>query len=319
MITYILFVVGLAALIKGADWLVTGSSAIAKQMGLSDFVIGLTIVSVGTSAPELIVNVMASIEGSAGIAIGNVLGSNIANVLLILGVAAIIYSLPIRRNTVLSEIPFSLAAALLVGFLANTDLFGNENEIAGLSRGDGIIILFFFGLFLLYVFTLPSAQEEAAEQPIAVLPIKRAWLLTGAGIVGLFFGGKWVVEGAIEMSKSLGMSEEFVGLTIVAIGTSLPELVTSAVAAFRKNTDIAVGNVVGSNIFNLLLVLGLSSVIRPLKFHASSNIDILVVVFSGALVIVALAVGRKLVIKRPAGILFTASYVAYIVYLVMRG
>lgn len=319
MITYILFVVGLVALIKGADWLVTGSSAIAKQMGLSDFVIGLTIVSVGTSAPELIVNVMASIEGSAGIAIGNVLGSNIANVLLILGVAAIIYSLPIRRNTVLSEIPFSLAAALLVGFLANTDLFGNENEIAGLSRGDGIIILFFFGLFLLYVFTLPSAQEEAAEQPIAVLPIKRAWLLTGAGIVGLFFGGKWVVEGAIEMSKSLGMSEEFVGLTIVAIGTSLPELVTSAVAAFRKNTDIAVGNVVGSNIFNLLLVLGLSSVIRPLKFHASSNIDILVVVFSGALVIVALAVGRKLVIKRAAGIVFTACYVGYIVYLVMRG
>lgn len=319
MITYILFVVGLVALIKGADWLVTGSSAIAKQMGLSDFVIGLTIVSVGTSAPELIVNVMASIEGSAGIAIGNVLGSNIANVLLILGVAAIIYNLPIHRNTVLSEIPFSLAAALLVGFLANTDLFGNENEMIGLSRGDGIIILFFFGLFLLYVFTLPSAQEEAAEQPIAILPVKRAWLLTGAGIAALFFGGKWVVEGAIEMSKTLGMSEEFVGLTIVAIGTSLPELVTSAVAAFRKNTDIAVGNVVGSNIFNLLLVLGLSSVIRPLQFHASSNIDILVVVFSGALVIVALAVGRKLVIKRSAGILFVASYVGYIVYLVMRG
>lgn len=319
MITYILFVVGFVALIKGADWLVTGSSAIAKQMGLSDFVIGLTIVSVGTSAPELIVNVMASIEGSAGIAIGNVLGSNIANVLLILGIAAIIYNLPIRRNTVLSEIPFSLAAALLVGFLANTDLFGNENEVSGLSRGDGVIILFFFGLFLLYVFTLPSAKEDAGEQPIASMPMGRAWLMTVAGIVGLFFGGKWVVEGAIEMSKTLGMSEEFIGLTVVAIGTSLPELVTSAVAAFRKNTDIAVGNVVGSNIFNLLLILGLSSVIRPLPFQASSNIDLLVVVFSGALVIVALAVGRKLVIKRIAGVLFVASYVGYIVYLVMRG
>jgi cation:H+ antiporter len=319
MITYVLFVIGFVALIKGADWLVTGSSAIAKRMGWSDFVIGLTIVSVGTSAPELIVNVMASIEGSAGIAIGNVLGSNIANVLLILGVAAIIYSLPIRRNTILSEIPFSLAAALLVGFLANTDLFGNENEVAGLSRGDGVIILFFFGLFLLYVFTLPSAKEDAAEQSIPQLPMGRASLMTGAGIVGLFFGGKWVVEGAIEMSKTLGMSEEFIGLTIVAIGTSLPELVTSAVAAYRKNTDIAVGNVVGSNIFNLLLILGVSSVIRPLPFQSSSNIDLLVVVFSGALVIVALAVGRKLVIKRAAGILFVASYIGYIVYLVMRG
>lgn len=319
MLVYILFVVGFVALIKGADWLVRGSSAIAKNMGWSDFVIGLTIVSVGTSAPELIVNVVASFQGNAGIAIGNVLGSNIANVLLILGISAIIYSLPIRRNTVLTEIPFSLAAALLVGFLANTDLFNVAKDSQSLSRIDGGIILFFFGLFLLYVFTLPSAKEEAEDGHIRGMSPARALLLTVGGVVALFLGGKWVVDGAVVMATQFGMSEEFVGLTIVAIGTSLPELVTSAIAAYRRNMDIAVGNVIGSNIFNLLLVLGLSSVIRPLPFQESSNIDLLVVVFSGALVILALALGRKLEIKRYDGIIFTLLYVAYLAYLLKRG
>jgi cation:H+ antiporter len=319
MLTYFLFALGFVALIKGADWLVNGSSAIAKRLGLSDFVIGLTIVSVGTSAPELIVNVMASINGNAGIAIGNVLGSNIANVLLILGISAIIYGLPIQRNTVLSEIPFSLAAALLVGFLANTDIFGLEYNDQGLGRIDGVIILFFFGLFLLYVFTLPSAKEDSQDPTIQAMSGAKAGLLTVIGITALFFGGKWVVDGAMQLAQHLGMSEAFIGLTVVAIGTSLPELVTSAMAAYRRNTDIAVGNVVGSSIFNLLLILGVSSVIRPLPFQQNSNIDLLVVVFSGALIILSLAIGRRLVIKRYDGVIFVLCYVAYIVYLVQRG
>ncbi len=319
MLTYFLFALGFVALIKGADWLVTGSSAIAKRLGLSDFVIGLTIVSVGTSAPELIVNVMASINGNAGIAIGNVLGSNIANVLLILGISAIIYGLPIQRNTVLSEIPFSLAAALLVGFLANTDIFGLEYNDQGLGRIDGVIILFFFGLFLLYVFTLPSAKEDSQYPTIQAMSGAKAGLLTVMGIIALFIGGKWVVDGAMQLAQYFGMSEAFIGLTVVAIGTSLPELVTSAMAAYRRNTDIAVGNVVGSNIFNLLLILGLSSVIRPLPFQQNSNIDLLVVVFSGALIILSLAIGRRLVIKRYDGVIFVLCYVAYIAYLLQRG
>ncbi len=319
MLTYFLFALGFVALIKGADWLVNGSSAIAKRLGLSDFVIGLTIVSVGTSAPELIVNVMASINGNAGIAIGNVLGSNIANVLLILGISAIIYGLPIQRNTVLSEIPFSLAAALLVGFLANTDIFGLEYNDQGLGRIDGVIILFFFGLFLLYVFTLPSAKEDSQDPTIQAMSGAKAGLLTVIGITALFFGGKWVVDGAMQLAQHLGMSEAFIGLTVVAIGTSLPELVTSAMAAYRRNTDIAVGNVVGSSIFNLLLILGVSSVIRPLPFQQNSNIDLLVVVFSGALIILSLAIGRRLVIKRYDGVIFVLCYVAYIAYLLQRG
>ncbi len=319
MLTYFLFVFGFVALIKGADWLVSGSSAIAKHLGLSDFVIGLTIVSIGTSAPELIVNVVASFKGNAGIAIGNVLGSNIANVLLIMGISAIIYNLPIRRNTVLSEIPFSLAAALLVGFLANTDIFGLEDNTNGLSRMDGTIILFFFGLFMLYVFTLPTAQQDTEDQPIPSMSPPRALVFTVLGIIALFFGGKWVVDGAVKLGQAFGLSEAFIGLTVVAIGTSLPELVTSAIAAFRRNTDIAVGNIVGSNIFNLLLILGLSSVIRPLPFHQESNIDLLVVVFSGALIIIALAIGRKLVIKRYDGVIFTLTYIAYLAYLMQRG
>lgn len=319
MLTYILFALGFVALVKGADWLVTGSSAIAKRLGISDFVIGLTIVSVGTSAPELIVNVMASINGNAGIAIGNVLGSNIANVLLILGISAIIYSLPIQRNTVLSEVPFSLAAALLVGFLANTDIFGLEHNEHGLGRIDGVIILFFFGLFLMYVFTLPSAKEDSQDPTIQAMSGAKAALLTVIGVAALFLGGKWVVDGAVQLAQLFGMSEAFIGLTIVAVGTSLPELVTSAMAAYRRNTDIAVGNVVGSNIFNLLLILGLSSVIRPLPFQQSSNIDLLVVVLSGALIILALALGRRLVIKRYDGVIFVLCYVGYIAYLLQRG
>jgi cation:H+ antiporter len=319
MLTYFLFALGFVALVKGADWLVTGSSAIAKRLGMSDFVIGLTIVSVGTSAPELIVNVLASYNGNAGIAIGNVLGSNIANVFLILGISAIIYGLPIQRNTVLSEIPFSLAAALLVGFLANTDIFGLEHNEHGLGRIDGVIILFFFGLFILYVFTLPSAKEDSQDPTIQAMSGAKAGLLTVLGITALFFGGKWVVDGAVQLAQVFGMSEAFIGLTVVAIGTSLPELVTSAMAAYRRNTDIAVGNVVGSNIFNLLLILGVSSVIRPLPFQQDSNIDLLVVVFSGALIILSLAIGRRLVIKRYDGVIFVLCYVAYIAYLFQRG
>jgi cation:H+ antiporter len=322
MLIYGLFVLGFILLIKGADWLVEGSSSLARRMGLTDLIIGLTIVSLGTSMPELIVNLIASFKGSSDIAIGNVLGSNIANILLIMGASAIVNDLPIQKNTVLSEIPFSLAAALLIGFLANTAFM--ESNVGGgleLDRLDGAIILFFFALFILYIINIAHDASEpvGADVEVYPMPVGRAVLMVVAGMACLFFGGKWVVDGAVHLALIMGMSEAFVGLTIVAIGTSLPELVTSIIAAYKKSIDIAVGNVIGSNIFNLLFILGVSSVIRPLDFHVTSNLDLLVVVFSSAFIILALAIGRRRVVKRYDGVLFVLCYFVYIWFLIQRG
>ncbi len=321
MLIYILFLVGLFLVIKGADWLVEGAGSLAREYGVSDLVVGLTIVSFGTSLPELIVNLVASLQGNSDLAIGNVLGSNIANILLILGAAALVGNLPVKRPTVLSEIPFSLAAALLVGFLANTTLF-NPGAGMGIDRPEGVIILFFFFLFMIYILDLARQDRSVlGKSPDATGKgiTSRQILQIGAGIISLFIGGKWVVDGAISMATAMGMSEAFIGLTIVAIGTSLPELVTSVVASYKGNSDIAVGNVVGSNIFNLLWVLGLSAVINPLDFQIPSNIDILMIILASSLVLVALVVGKGLQIKRIEGAFFLLVYFSYLGYLVMRG
>lgn len=318
--TYLLFIVGFVLLIKGADILVSGASSIAKTLNVSDMVIGLTIVSFGTSMPELIVSTLSTLQGNADIAIGNVLGSNVANILLILGVAAIFYPLPIKDNTMLSEIPFSLAAALLLGFLANAALLVDKPKLM-LSRIDGMILLFFFFLFMLYIYrlVLQGASEEdvsGAEKPLS---LPQSFLFVLGGVVALFVGGKWIVDGAVKMATAFGISESLIGLTIVAVGTSLPELVTSAVAAYKKSTDIAVGNVVGSNIFNILWVLGISAMIRPLPFDVLNNTDILMVIFASSMLLLVLAVGKKYTITRWKGIMFILVYIAYLVYLVYRG
>ncbi len=319
---YLLFVVGFVLLILGAKWMVNGAVAIASRIGVSDLIIGLTIVSMGTSMPELIVNVIASAGGNAELATGNILGSNIANVLLILGVTAVVCDLPVQRNTILSEVPFSLAAALLVGFLANSALWYEEYKGLYISRGDGIIIFFFFFLFMAYVFLI--AREEKVYhieqgEGIRKISVPKSALLILAGMAGLFFGGKWIVDGAIHFAKMFGMSEAFIGLTVVALGTSLPELVTSIIAALKKNTDIAVGNAVGSNIFNLLWILSISSMINPLPFDVASNFDILMVIGSSSLILLMLIIGRRWVIKRVEGIIFLSVYVAYLYFVTKRG
>ncbi len=319
--TYFLLLLGFALLIKGADWLVDGAVSVASRFGVSDLIIGLTIVSMGTSMPELIVSLIASANGSSELAIGNVLGSNIANVLLILGVTAIVCDLPVHRNTILSEVPFSLAAALLVGFLANAGI-GDEtpSKLLTISRSDGIIMLFFFFLFIAYVLVVAKEgkkQKEADEAPPA--PIWKSILLISVGILCLFLGGKWVVDGAVHLAKLFGMSETLIGLTVVALGTSLPELVTSIMAALKRNTDIAVGNAVGSNIFNLLWILGISAVIRPMPFDVASNVDIVVVIASSCMILLALIIGRRMTIKRMEGIVFVAGYLAYLYFVVKRG
>lgn len=316
MLDFLLLIGGIAAIVLGANWLVDGSSSIAKKLGISDLVIGLTIVAFGTSAPELTVNLFSALEGSTDIAIGNVLGSNIANILLILGITSIIHPLVIQRNTTWKEIPLSLLAAVVLGIVANDQLLDQDPAGNFVSLTDGLILLSFFVIFLVYTIEIAKNQPvtEDLGQP---MPIWKAILLILIGLAGLFFGGRFFVQGAISVATQLGMSQRLIGLTIVAVGTSLPELATSVVAAFKKNADIAVGNVVGSNIFNIFFILGLTATVQPLPFTAASNIDILMVILASFLLfLTTITLGRKRV-DRVEGVMFVVIYVAYIVYSIL--
>ncbi len=319
MLIYFLFVLGFIFLIKGADLLVDGATSIGKKLNISSIIIGLTIVSFGTSLPELLVNLIASYNNTPDIGVGNVLGSNVANILLILGIAALINPLPITKNTYFIEVPFSLTATLLVGFLANASLFNKAEDLA-ISRADGLVLLFFFFLFMGYVYIVSKQKKsEFNDEDYKEMATSRSIILILIGMVGLYFGGQWVVDGAVAMARTFGMSETFIGLTIIAIGTSLPELVTSAVAAFKKDTDIAVGNVVGSNIFNLLWILGLSASIKSIPYDAISNSDIFMIIASSTALILAVVIGKRPVISRWEGFFFLIAYIWYIVFLIERG
>jgi len=316
---YLLFVIGFVFLIKGADWLVDGGSSLGRRLHISDLVIGLTIVAFGTSTPELFVNVIASIKGNADIAIGNILGSNIANIFLILGVAVLISPVTVGRGTVWKEIPLSLLAVLLLGVMANDRLI-DQMDFAILSRSEGLVFLAFFLVFMFYTATIARRIEGMDNLlPHKTFPLWRAFLMVLAGIVGLALGGKWVVDGAVHIAEQAGVSQSMIGLTIVSIGTSLPELATSAVAAYKKNVEIAVGNVVGSNIFNIFMVLGVSAVIKPLPFPAAANFDIGVVIFASLLLFLFMFIGKKHTLDRKEGLVFLFLYLVYIGFTVYRG
>jgi len=320
MLNFFLFVVGFLILIKGADWLVIGSSCIAKKNNISDLVVGLTIVSMGTSMPELLVNILASSKDASEIAVGNILGSNIANILLILGITSFMYPIKVKQSTFNKEIPFSIVALLLVGLVANISFFDNQDN--SITHLDGLFLIVFFGLFIAYIIGLAKTgrPDLLDEIPDAEMNNGKAALYIILGVIGLFFGGKWVVDGAIEIARLFQLSEAFIGLTIVAIGTSLPELVTSAMAAYRKNTDIAMANVIGSNIFNLLWVLGVSAIISPLNYQPSLNTDMVILLFASALILIGLKNGNpKNQIGKTTGILFLILYVAYLCFLIYRG
>lgn len=313
----LLMVVGLAALIKGAGWLVVGASDVAARFGVTPLAIGLTIVSFGTSMPELLVTMISGLRGNPDLAIGNIIGSNIANVLLVLGIAAIIRPLPVQDSTVVSEIPFSLTAALLVGFLANAALFSGHPELT-ISRIDGGILLFFFLLFMLYVYKIARHTDHFDEAPAMQGSALRAGIYIVIGIIALFFGGQWVVDAAVGMAASWGIEDAIIGLTVVAIGTSSPELVASAVAAWRGQADIAVGNVVGSNIFNLLWILGITSTMIELPFKVVNNADLVLVIGASSILILALVSSGRRAILRWHGIVFVALYLAYLTWVVIR-
>jgi len=315
MLTYILFVVGFVLLISGANLLVEGAASIAKKLSISSIVIGLTVVSFGTSAPEFIVSIFASIQGNTAIAIGNILGSNIVNILLILGVSAIIFPLATKENTVWKEIPLSLLAAILLGVMVNDTLI-DGGTFSGITRIDGIVFLAFFIIFLYYTFGISKVSGENTDLEIKEMSYMKSSFYVAGGLLGLVFGGKWIVDGAIKIAEGFNVSQSLIGLTVVAIGTSLPELATSAVAAYKKQSDIAIGNVVGSNIFNIFWILGFSSVINPLPFSKDSAIDVIMTIVASLILFLIMFIGKKHTVERWQGVIMILIYIGYVAYLI---
>jgi len=312
MLEYILFVAGLALLMVAGDLLVRGSVGIADRMSIPPLVIGLTVVAFGTSLPELAVNVTASIRGDTGITIGNILGSNIANILLILGVAGVIFPLAVAKGTVWKEIPLSLLAALLVGVLANDRIIDGA-DLSHLTRIDGLVLLSFFAVFLYYTAGIARTIEGIPGPPDkGTQPVWKTGVLMAVGFVALLVGSMWVVDGAVKLATALGVRQTVIGLTIVAIGTSLPELATSAAAAYRRNAEIAIGNVVGSNIFNIFFILGVSSLIRPIPFEPKANADIGVAIVASGLLFLCMFTGKRRMLDRWEAAIFLGLYSAYI-------
>ncbi len=317
MISYFLFIIGFVLLIKGADWLVDGASSLAKKAGISAIVIGLTVVAFGTSMPEFVVNVLAGIKGTANIALGNILGSNIVNILLILGLSMIIRPLIVKNNTIWKEIPLAVLAVVVLWIMAS-DIFIDNASASFLSRADGLIMILFFLIFLYYILSIRHSDVEIGDK-IKKISYSTSFLMIVGGLVCLILGGKWIVDGAILIAESLGVSEALIGLTIVAIGTSLPELATSIAAVVKKNSDIAVGNIIGSNIFNIFWVLGATSLIKPLPISTEINIDILVTLFATLLLFVFTLIGERAKLTRGQGVVFVGLYIIYVIYLIIRG
>ncbi len=314
LLNIILLIIGFVVLVLGADWLVDGASGLAKRLNVPDLIIGLTIVAFGTSAPELVVNLMAAIEGSSEIALTNILGSNIVNVLVILGVSAAIYPIASQRSSRRFDIPMSIAAGLAI-LVLGTECFGAWGSDWQLSRLDGVILLLIFGLFMYHSVKEAKRGSNQSTESFKAMAVWKALLLIVVGIGFLVVGGELIVRSAVAMAAAWGVPESVVGVTIVAIGTSLPELATSAVAAFKHNSDLALGNVIGSNIFNVFFVLGISAVIRPLPAYPNLPIDAALATGCCALVWLFVGTNRKHEIKRWQGVFLLLCYGVYLVWL----
>jgi cation:H+ antiporter len=296
--------------------MVSGASSLAKKYNVSDLVIGLTIVSFGTSAPELVVNSVASFQGHSDIIFGNVLGSNIVNLFLILGVTGLVYPIVVQSNTVWKEIPISILAVVVLFVLSNGFLFQGRTM---LTRIDGAILLAMFAGFMVYIYNqMKTDRSEIEELVVSDMSNYKIWGFIFFGIAGLVFGGKLVVDNAIKVATVLGVSEKVIGLTIVAIGTSLPELVTSVVAALKKNSDIAFGNIIGSNIFNILLILSVSSFINPIYFNDSFNAEIYLLGGGTLILFIAMFTGGKKKLDRWEASILLVFYLVYISILIAK-
>ncbi|MBQ4523977.1 MAG: calcium/sodium antiporter [Lachnospiraceae bacterium] len=299
----LLLVLGFAMLIKGADWFVEGTSGIARKMGIPQLVVGLTIVAMGTSAPEAAVSITAALKGTANIAVGNVVGSNILNIFIILGVTSVITTVAIQKSTLKIEIPYMIFVSILLVVMGM-----NDNSI---SRIEGIILWVLFIIYLVYLFILAkNGKEENEKVETSTVKLIISALIGGVVVV---IGSNVTVDSATEIAKTFHISDRFIGLTIVALGTSLPELVTSVTAARKGNADIAIGNIVGSNMFNVLFVLGTSALIIPIEYKSSFLIDGIIAATAG--VILWIAVFRKLELRRFWGIVMLICYAGYFIYL----
>ena len=311
----VFIIVGFVALVKGADWLVDGASAIAKRFGISDLVIGLTVVAFGTSMPEFVVNMVSVASGSTDLAITNCLGSNIINTFVILGLTALVYPIASQRHCRDFDIPMSIIAGILVFAAVSVNSpFGESGR--SISRLGGIILLVVFCIFLYETFHHALKHPEEASGQTAVKPIStgRAISLIIVGLIGLVIGGELIVKSAVNIATRLGVSEAIIGLTIVALGTSLPELATSVIAATKKNSDIAIGNVIGSNIFNVFFILGTSAVICPLPAYDGITIDAWMATLGSVIVWLALKMNDKRELKRWAGALLLVVYAGYLTF-----
>lgn len=310
----VLLIAGLVFLIKGADWLVEGASAVAKKKKMSDLAIGLTIVAFGTSVPELVVTLMASIEDQQEIVFGNIIGSNNFNLFFILGIAGLITPLVVQSSTINKEIPISLIAAIMLYVLANN--FISDNNLV--SRWDAIILLLLFAGFLYYVFMQLKLEPEKAGITAKEMSQVKIWIFIVGGLAGLVIGGKLVVYSAVEMATAWGVSEQLIGLTIVAMGTSLPELATTVVAGVKKKTDIAVGNIIGSNIFNIFFILGVSGLVRPIPYDTIFNTDLYLLAGGTIFLFVAMFIAGKKKLDRWEAAVLLAAYLIYTIWLITK-
>jgi cation:H+ antiporter len=316
--TYILLVVGFVLLIKGADYFVEGASNIAQLLKVPPILVGLTIVAFGTSSPEATVSIIAALEGSSEVSLGNVVGSNILNITLVIGITAMINPLKVESETIRKEIPFTLLASIVLWvFISDVALQNLDTNL--ITRNEGIILLLFLSIFLYYIYEVArnsrssSTVEEVNNEGITW---GKNLVFTIAGMAAIIFGGEMVVDNATQIALTIGMSETLVGLTIVAIGTSLPELITSITAALKKKTEIALGNIVGSNIFNILFVLGISSTISPLAVDNKIFTDVVYMIILTVLLLIFSRTKYK--ISKIEGAVLVVVYVGYLIYIILR-
>ena len=317
----ILILIGFVLLIKGADVLVEGASNLAKRLRVPEIIIGLTIVSIGTSMPELFVSVTSSLEGFSDISIGNVIGSNICNLLLILGLSSVIKPVLFKKETKLIEIPLSILITLIFMCMCNTS--------TAISRKEGIVLVLLFALFIIYTIVMAKKADKFDGTSDALIEIDveknrkemnilRSIFFIVLGIVCLKFGADFVVDNSKLVAKALNISDKIIGLTIIAIGTSLPELVTSVVAAKKGNSDIAIGNIIGSNIFNILLIIGISAILSPINYNVEYNIELVILLFSMMLLAIFPFIKPKNEMSRKNGIIYLILYVMYTLLLLFK-
>ena len=320
--TVLFMIIGLALLLVGANYLTEGSSAVAKRFGISEFVIGLTIIAIGTSAPELVISLISTINGKTDMAIGNVLGSNIFNTLMILGITALIRPIRIEHNPLSRDIPFGLLAAVVLA-ICGLDIWLN-GESGSISRSEGLLLLCFFVVFMVYSFATakrdesPETQQTTEKTPEKKHPIWIELLMIAGGLAGLIYGGDLFLEYAVIFARDMGMSEAVIAVTLMAGGTSMPELITCVIAAAKNKGQLALGNVIGSNISNIFLILGTCATVSPLQMGDILPLDLVILVAASLIIAITAFTFRRNELDRAEGVIFVLLYIAYIVSLLMR-